>query len=113
MLFRSAYDLQQMHVAEQKAYNNPIGRSVTWRNPTTQNGTTVTPIRQDQQPDGTWCRQFHLVVYENGGSREGYGSACQMPNGGWRALSSIDTPYVVGSIDTLVTPSESGIRRLG
>lgn len=87
----SSWEISMMHDAERRAYDAPTGSSVTWRNPQTGNGATITPVGDNYMNGTLVCRRFSLAVYVGAQTRQGQSSACKTQNGTWRTLAFADT----------------------
>ena len=70
--------------AVEKAYNAPLNQEVTWSNPDSGHGGSVTPVREGHQAStGNICRQYKQTIIVDGQSETAYGTACQNPDGTW------------------------------
>jgi surface antigen len=65
----------------------PIGQTITWTNPDTDNRGTVTPVREGRADTGEYCREFQQTVTIGGRTEEAYGVACRKPDGSWEIQS--------------------------
>ena len=72
--------------AEQRAYTAPVGQQVTWSNPNDGNNGTITPIRDGYIASGAYCREFQQTITVGGKQQQGYGKACQQPDGSWKIV---------------------------
>ena len=76
----------------EQAYNHataaPIGETITWNNPKTQNYGSVTPVREGTSSAGLYCREFQQTVTIGGRSEHAYGTACRQPDGSWKMVQS-------------------------
>ncbi|MFY9288664.1 MAG: RT0821/Lpp0805 family surface protein [Alphaproteobacteria bacterium] len=72
--------------AEQRAYTAPVGQQITWNNPSNGNAGTITPIRDGYDQGGAYCREFQQTISVGGRQQQGYGRACQEPDGSWRIV---------------------------
>jgi surface antigen len=63
------------------------GQPVSWRNPDTGNYGDVTPVRSYNSNSGQYCREFQQTIYVGGKKQQGYGTACQQPDGSWKIVS--------------------------
>ncbi len=70
--------------AEQRAYTAPVGQQITWNNPQNGNAGTITPVRDGYDNSGAYCREFHQTTTIGGQQQQGYGRACQQPDGSWK-----------------------------
>jgi surface antigen len=73
--------------AEQRAYDAPIGQTITWNNPDSGNHGTVTPTRDGTAANGQYCREYQQTVVIDGKSQSAYGTACRQPDGSWKIVS--------------------------
>lgn len=73
--------------AEQRAYNAPIGQRIDWSNPESGNRGSITPMREGRRNDGAYCREFQQSIVVGGETKQGYGTACQQPDGSWKIVS--------------------------
>jgi surface antigen len=73
--------------AESKAYQAPIGHSVTWNNPDSGHAGTITPVREGTDSSGRYCREFQQQVVIDGRTQSAHGTACREPDGSWRVIS--------------------------
>lgn len=72
--------------ATSRAYSAPIGQQITWNNPQSGNAGTITPVRDGYSNDGAYCREFQQSITVGGQKQQGYGRACQQPDGSWRII---------------------------
>jgi surface antigen len=72
--------------AEQRAYTAPVGQQVTWNNPDTGHSGTILPVHDGYAPTGAYCRDFQQTILIDGQQRQGYGKACQQPDGSWKIV---------------------------
>jgi surface antigen len=72
--------------AETKAYQAPIGQSVTWNNPDSGHSGTITPVREGADSLGNYCREFQQKVVIDGQSQSAHGTACRQPDGTWKVV---------------------------
>ncbi len=79
-------DRLEMNRAESRAYSAPIGQQITWNNPQSGNAGTITPIRDGYANDGAYCREFQQTITVGGQKQQGYGRACQQPDGSWKIV---------------------------
>lgn len=63
------------------------GQPVSWRNPDSGNYGEVKPVRSYQSDQGQYCREFQQTIYVGGKPAQGYGTACQQPDGSWKIVS--------------------------
>jgi len=72
--------------AENRAYAAPVGQQITWNNPQSGNSGTITPTRDGYASNGAYCREFQQTIMVGGQKQEGYGKACQQPDGAWKIV---------------------------
>ncbi len=72
--------------AEQRAYTAPVGQQITWNNPQNGNSGTITPTRDGYDQSGAYCREFQQTIVVGGKQQQGYGKACQQPDGSWKIV---------------------------
>jgi len=72
--------------AEQRAYTAPIGQQITWNNPQNGNAGTITPTKDGYDQGGAYCREFQQTITVGGKQQQGYGKACQQPDGSWKIV---------------------------
>ncbi|HEU0117043.1 MAG TPA: RT0821/Lpp0805 family surface protein [Alphaproteobacteria bacterium] len=72
--------------AEQRAYTAPVGQQITWNNPQNGNTGTITPTRDGYAQNGAYCREFQQTITVGGQQQQGYGRACQQPDGSWKIV---------------------------
>jgi surface antigen len=86
----AALDAQDRQLAEQASYQAheaPIGEPIAWENPESGNSGTVTAIREGTQKDsGDYCREYQTEIVVGGQVEQGYGTACQRPDGSWEIV---------------------------
>lgn len=80
-------DRIQADKAVTEAHTAPLGETITWNNPESGNGGTVTPIREGTSTSGLYCREFEQSVTVAGKTQQGYGTACRQPDGTWRIVN--------------------------
>ena len=80
-------DQAAMVKAEQRAYDAPIGQTITWNNPDSGNHGTVTPTRDGTAANGQYCREYQQTVVIDGKSQSAYGTSCRQPDGSWKIVS--------------------------
>lgn len=72
--------------AHQQALNT--GQAVQWDNPNSGNYGSVVPIRTGTNTQtGSFCREFQTTIVVGGQEQQGYGTACQQPDGSWRIIN--------------------------
>ncbi|MDD5586625.1 MAG: RT0821/Lpp0805 family surface protein [Alphaproteobacteria bacterium] len=72
--------------AEQRAYTAPIGQQITWNNPQSGNAGTIVPVRDGYASTGAYCREFQQTIMVGGQQQQGFGRACQQPDGSWKIV---------------------------
>ncbi len=72
--------------AEQRAYTAPIGQQITWNNPNNGNSGVIVPTRDGYDQYGAYCREFQQTITVGGQRQQGFGKACQQPDGSWRIV---------------------------
>lgn len=77
-------DQTAMMNANSRAYSAPIGQQITWNNPQSGNAGTITPVRDGYSNSGAYCREFQQTITVGGQRQQGYGRACQQPDGSWQ-----------------------------
>lgn len=70
--------------AATQAYAAPVGKQITWNNPQNGNSGTITPVRDGRDASGAYCREFQQTISVGGQQQQGYGTACQQPDGSWK-----------------------------
>jgi surface antigen len=82
-------DQAKMIEAEETAHARPVGETVRWNNPDSGNSGTVTPVREGRSAQsGATCREYQTTVNVDGKSEQGFGTACQQPDGSWKVIES-------------------------
>ena len=79
-------DRQRAAAAEQRAYSAPLNQQITWSNPENGNRGVITPTREGYDQAGSYCREFQQNVTIGGKRQQGYGKACQQPDGSWKIV---------------------------
>lgn len=79
-------DRAELGRAETRAYTAPVGQQITWNNPQTGNAGTITPVRDGYASNGAYCREFQQTITVGGQQQQGYGRACQQPDGSWKIV---------------------------
>ena len=64
--------------------NNPKGEVSYWQNTAATITYTLTVVKNVNYQDNPYCRQFRLLVSQNGQHLEREGIACRKPNGFWK-----------------------------
>lgn len=72
--------------AENRAYAAPIGEQITWNNPQSGNSGVIVPVRDGYANNGAYCREFQQTITVGGKRQDGYGRACQQPDGSWKIV---------------------------
>lgn len=79
-------DRRRAVAAERRAYTAPVGQQITWNNPQNGNSGTITPVRDGYDQGGAYCREFQQTITVGGKREQGYGKACQQPDGSWKIV---------------------------
>jgi surface antigen len=79
-------DKTKVQLAQQQAYNAPIGTAIAWNNPQSQHYGAVTPIRDGYGTNGAYCREFQQAIVVNGQTQQAYGRACRQPDNSWQIV---------------------------
>jgi surface antigen len=79
-------DKKRASAAEQRAYTAPVGQQITWNNPQNGNSGTITPTRDGYAANGAYCREFQQTITVGGQQQQGFGKACQQPDGSWKIV---------------------------
>jgi len=79
-------DKRRASAAEQRAYTAPIGQQITWSNPQNGNSGAIVPVRDGYAANGAYCREFQQTITVGGQQQQGYGKACQQPDGSWKIV---------------------------
>ncbi len=75
--------------AETQAHSAPIGEPITWENPESGNHGTITAINEGtSDKSGDYCREYQTEIIVGGKIEQGYGTACQRPDGSWEIVES-------------------------
>ena len=82
-----AADRAQIDRAERQATTAPIGQQITWNNPNSGNSGSITPVRDGNDIQGRYCREFQQTVSIGGKLEKGYGTACRQPDGSWQIMN--------------------------
>jgi surface antigen len=77
-------DQAKLSSAQTRAYDAPVGKTITWNNPQSGNTGSFTPVRDGKASDGSYCREFSQTVTVGGKKQEAYGTACRQPDGSWQ-----------------------------
>ncbi len=79
-------DRSYAYSAEQRAYAAPVGQQITWNNPQSGNSGVIVPTRDGYDSYGAYCREFQQTITVGGQRQQGYGKACQQPDGSWKIV---------------------------
>ena len=79
-------DKRRASTAEHRAYTAPIGQQITWNNPQNGNSGVIVPTRDGYSDTGAYCREFQQTITVGGQKQQGYGKACQQPDGSWKIV---------------------------
>lgn len=79
-------DRRRAAEAERRAYTAPVGQQITWNNPQNGNSGTIVPVRDGYDQGGAYCREFQQTIVVGGRQQQGYGRACQQPDGSWKIV---------------------------
>lgn len=79
-------DRAELSYANQRAYTAPIGQQISWNNPQSGNSGTIVPTRDGYDNSGAYCREFQQTITVGGQKQQGYGRACQQPDGSWKIV---------------------------
>jgi surface antigen len=79
-------DRMRANEAVAQAQNAPLGETITWNNPESGNYGSITPTRDGSSSSGAYCREFQQSITIGGRKAQGYGIACQQPDGSWRIV---------------------------
>jgi surface antigen len=80
-------DQSKLNTAQTRAYEAPVGKTISWTNPESGNSGTFTPVRNGKASDGSYCREFSQTVTVGGKKQEAYGQACRQPDGAWQIVN--------------------------
>ncbi len=81
-------DQREKARAERQALDETrTGQTVTWQNPDTGNGGSVTPTNTYQNAAGQYCREYTQTVVIGGKEEEAFGTACRQDDGAWQVQS--------------------------
>lgn len=80
-------DRLYMSQATQKAHAAPVGQTISWNNPETGHGGSVTPVRDGTSSSGEYCREYQTSIIIDGQEQSGYGTACRQPDGSWKVVN--------------------------
>ena len=79
-------DMAYAQRANQRAYEAPVGETISWNNPDSGNYGTVTPIRDGYSSNSRYCREYEQEIYVDGRRETGTGTACQNSDGSWEIV---------------------------
>ncbi len=74
-----------------QAHETALDRNetITWNNPETGHHGSVVPVRTGTSTaTGATCREFQTTIVVGGKEEQGYGTACQQPDGSWKIVSN-------------------------
>ncbi len=80
-------DRAAMGQAQSRAYSAPIGEKISWNNPNSGNNGTIVAVRDGTSSNGRYCREYQQTIVVGGKSQNGYGTACQQPDGSWEVVN--------------------------
>lgn len=87
-------DHKAFELAVQDALEKQVsGKSISWQNPSSGHGGTVTPIRTFKSADGQWCREYAYESQSEAGTETLRAVACRAGEGRWETR----IPVFVGS----------------
>ena len=72
--------------AQQAAYTSPIGKQIVWNNPDNGHNGTITPVRDGNDANGYYCREYQTTVNIGGQPQQAYGTVCRQPDGSWKVV---------------------------
>lgn len=72
--------------AQSAAYTAPIGQKIVWTNPDNGHSGSVVPVRDGNDAQGNYCREFQETVTIGGQPQQAYGQACRQPDGSWKIV---------------------------
>lgn len=79
-------DQMYMQQATQQAHTAPVGETISWNNPESGHGGTITPTRDGRTNTGRYCREYQTTVTVGGQRENAYGTVCQQPDGSWEIV---------------------------
>lgn len=79
-------DQAALSSATDRAYTAPMGQQITWNNPQSGNSGVIVPVRDGYNATGGYCREFQQSIVVGGQKKQGYGTACQQPDGSWKIV---------------------------
>ncbi len=68
-------------------YSLEQNRSSIWVNPDTGNSGDILLDKSYHNGQGEYCREFTQTIFIGGEKQQGYGTACQQPDGTWRIVA--------------------------
>lgn len=80
-------DRAYMQQAQQRAYRAPVGEKIYWDNPDSGNSGSYVTTRTGTSAGGQFCREYQQTVTVGGRTQNGYGVACQRPDGSWEIMN--------------------------
>ena len=80
-------DMVYAQRANSQAHSAPLGEAISWNNPESGNYGSVTPVRDGADKAGRYCREYQQTIYVGGQQENGYGIACEQPDGSWEIVS--------------------------
>lgn len=81
-------DMAYANQAASQAHRAPVGETISWSNPESGNYGSVTPTRDGYSSSGRYCREYQQTIVVGGQEQQGYGTACQQPDGSWEIVNS-------------------------
>lgn len=79
-------DQEHASKATYRAYEAPVGETISWKNPNSGHYGTVTPTKDGYSSSGRYCREYQQTVYVGGKKESAYGQACRQPDGSWEVV---------------------------
>jgi surface antigen len=80
-------DMMYNQRAAEQAHWGKIGETITWTNPDTGHSGSITPLRQDHNQSGNYCREYQQTITVGGRTETAHGTACLQSDGSWRVVS--------------------------
>lgn len=80
-------DRAALNNAQYTASTASMGETISWNNPNSGNYGTITPIRDGRSTAGRYCREYQQTIVVGGKTQNGYGTACQQPDGSWEVVN--------------------------
>jgi len=80
-------DKRRMQEAGARAYEGPLGQTVTWRNDASGHSGSITAKSEHKRATGDLCREFEAQVLAGTHKETGYGIACHQADGSWKVVS--------------------------